>query len=157
MARASILAIALLGGFAALLFGCAGRFDWPMAWACLAAQVAFTVVGFVVLDPELIRERARPSPGFDRVDAALASTAFVAFGLLPLAVAGLDVGHLHASPPLPLALRLAALAACAVGQAFSLWAAVRNPFFSDFVRIQTDRGHRVVADGPYAWVRHPGY
>jgi len=25
------------------------------------------------------------------------------------------------------------------------------------VRIQTDRGHTVVSNGPYHWVRHPGY
>jgi protein-S-isoprenylcysteine O-methyltransferase Ste14 len=25
------------------------------------------------------------------------------------------------------------------------------------VRIQTERGHRVIDRGPYAWVRHPGY
>ena len=25
------------------------------------------------------------------------------------------------------------------------------------VRIQTDRGHKVVSSGPYRWMRHPGY
>ena len=25
------------------------------------------------------------------------------------------------------------------------------------VRIQTDRGHKVVSSGPYRWLRHPGY
>ena len=34
---------------------------------------------------------------------------------------------------------------------------VVNPFFEKTVRIQTDRGHRVVDTGPYAYVRHPGY
>jgi protein-S-isoprenylcysteine O-methyltransferase Ste14 len=32
-----------------------------------------------------------------------------------------------------------------------------NNFFSRVVRIQTDRGHYVVQDGPYRFVRHPGY
>jgi protein-S-isoprenylcysteine O-methyltransferase Ste14 len=32
-----------------------------------------------------------------------------------------------------------------------------NRFFSAVVRIQKDRGHRVVDQGPYAIVRHPGY
>lgn len=32
-----------------------------------------------------------------------------------------------------------------------------NRFFSAVVRIQDDRGHRVVDSGPYAVVRHPGY
>ena len=32
-----------------------------------------------------------------------------------------------------------------------------NRFFSGTVRIQTERGHRVVTGGPYRFVRHPGY
>jgi protein-S-isoprenylcysteine O-methyltransferase Ste14 len=32
-----------------------------------------------------------------------------------------------------------------------------NPFFSQVVRIQTDRGHTVAMGGAYRWVRHPGY
>jgi protein-S-isoprenylcysteine O-methyltransferase Ste14 len=28
---------------------------------------------------------------------------------------------------------------------------------SGTVRIQQERGHRVVSSGPYRWVRHPGY
>jgi protein-S-isoprenylcysteine O-methyltransferase Ste14 len=32
-----------------------------------------------------------------------------------------------------------------------------NRFFSSVVRVQSDRGHRVIDTGPYAVVRHPGY
>ena len=32
-----------------------------------------------------------------------------------------------------------------------------NPFFEGTVRLQTERGQRVVDSGPYAKVRHPGY
>jgi protein-S-isoprenylcysteine O-methyltransferase Ste14 len=31
-----------------------------------------------------------------------------------------------------------------------------NRFFANTVRIQTERGHKVVCTGPYALVRHPG-
>ena len=44
-----------------------------------------------------------------------------------------------------------------MGYAFSLWAMRVNPFFATVVRIQSERGHRVVDQGPYRWVRHPGY
>ena len=37
------------------------------------------------------------------------------------------------------------------------WAAWVNPFFSPAVRIQAERGQRVIRAGPYAIVRHPGY
>ncbi len=32
-----------------------------------------------------------------------------------------------------------------------------NAYFSQVVRLQPDRGQRVVNNGPYAWVRHPAY
>jgi protein-S-isoprenylcysteine O-methyltransferase Ste14 len=32
-----------------------------------------------------------------------------------------------------------------------------NRFFSSIIRIQRERGHHVVTQGPYRWVRHPGY
>ena len=32
-----------------------------------------------------------------------------------------------------------------------------NPYFSSTVRIQKERGHQVVTDGPYRIVRHPSY
>ncbi len=43
------------------------------------------------------------------------------------------------------------------GAALFSWSMVVNPFFEKTVRIQTDRGHRVIDTGPYAFVRHPGY
>jgi len=41
--------------------------------------------------------------------------------------------------------------------ALASWALIENRYFSGMVRIQTDRGHRVVSSGPYRWIRHPGY
>jgi protein-S-isoprenylcysteine O-methyltransferase Ste14 len=37
------------------------------------------------------------------------------------------------------------------------WATSVNKVFEPLVRIQTDRGHKVVDTGPYVIVRHPGY
>ena len=37
------------------------------------------------------------------------------------------------------------------------WAMMANPFFEPTVRIQKERGHRVITSGPYKIVRHPGY
>jgi protein-S-isoprenylcysteine O-methyltransferase Ste14 len=37
------------------------------------------------------------------------------------------------------------------------WAMSVNKFFEASVRIQEDRGHHVISDGPYRYVRHPGY
>jgi protein-S-isoprenylcysteine O-methyltransferase Ste14 len=34
---------------------------------------------------------------------------------------------------------------------------MENRFFSGTVRLQPERGQRVVSSGPYRWIRHPGY
>ena len=32
-----------------------------------------------------------------------------------------------------------------------------NRFFSPVVRIQEERGHHLITEGPYRFIRHPGY
>jgi protein-S-isoprenylcysteine O-methyltransferase Ste14 len=73
-----------------------------------------------------------------------------------LIVAGLDIRH-GWSPRVPPTLQVAALAVAAGGNLISIWATAVNKFYSRFVRIQKERGHVVVSDGPYRYVRHPGY
>lgn len=70
--------------------------------------------------------------------------------------AGLDV-RFGASPGFPLPFQAGALCLVLAGLALGNWAMLANPFFSGIVRIQSERGHRVVSTGPYRWLRHPGY
>lgn len=44
-----------------------------------------------------------------------------------------------------------------IGTGILTWAESVNRFFEPVVRIQTERGHKVIDAGPYAIVRHPGY
>ena len=57
-------------------------------------------------------------------------------------------------PPLAL---LVGVVVGALSAALIAWAMHSNKFFSSIVRIQKDRGHVVVANGPYRFIRHPGY
>ena len=41
--------------------------------------------------------------------------------------------------------------------ALGTWAQAINRFFEPGVRIQRERGHRVITICPYRFVRHPGY
>jgi protein-S-isoprenylcysteine O-methyltransferase Ste14 len=59
--------------------------------------------------------------------------------------------------PLPAWVRLSGGFVFILGYALVLWAMYANKFFSQVVRIQTERGHVAVTDGPYRIVRHPGY
>lgn len=150
----SALLVALL---AASLFLPAGTVAWPMAWALLAVYSAFVVLALGMVDRQLLEERARPSAGFDWGDAALASVGFLFLYPCAMAVAGLDAVRFGWSPELPLWLKVAGLCVFAAAYGIALWAMLANPFFSTFVRVQTERKHQVVSTGPYAWVRHPGY
>jgi protein-S-isoprenylcysteine O-methyltransferase Ste14 len=92
-----------------------------------------------------------------RCQILLASISFLFLFPITSASAGLDVGRLGWSPPLPLSLRLLALLLFTLGNVLGGWAMATNRFFSTFVRIQKDRSHEVVTGGPYRYVRHPGY
>jgi protein-S-isoprenylcysteine O-methyltransferase Ste14 len=41
--------------------------------------------------------------------------------------------------------------------AFIMWVFRENSFAAPVVKMQTERDHRVVSSGPYAFVRHPMY
>lgn len=136
------------------------EWGWWQAWVFAALYILGFAVSRVLAarrHPELIAERARSlcrqdAEPWDRLLAPLATGA----GVLILVVAGLD-GRLAWSPPVSLPIRLLSLAVLLAGYALGSYALVENPFFSGVVRIQAERGHRVVSSGPYRWVRHPGY
>jgi protein-S-isoprenylcysteine O-methyltransferase Ste14 len=106
------------------------------------------------VDPTLIKERFRPGPGGKDY-----TTAIVFLLLAPgqFVVAALDVGRFHWSDTVPPAVQVIGLLATAAAMAVMVWASAVNRFFSSVIRIQTDRGHRVVTGGPYRFVRHPAY
>ncbi len=157
MLRAVIQVSLFYLSFAAILFGAAGTLNWPMAWAFLGIHLAFAVATMMLADPGLIDERTRIRSGTKGWDLAFVGACILLFFPITLLIAGLDTGRFQWSPPLPMALQMLALVVFAAGMAFSCWAMVCNKFFAPFVRIQVDRGHYVVTQGPYAYVRHPGY
>lgn len=146
--------VAYLAGTAAVVFLCAGRWDLPFVWAYFGLWLVAGTVGAVLADPGLARERMRPGPG--GTDYVIMVFVFpLWFGAY--ALAGLDVGRLHWTANVPLAVQVLCLVVVGAGLAVITWAVVVNRFFSSVIRIQRDRGHRVVTGGPYRYVRHPGY
>ena len=141
---------------AAALFVPAGSLRWPMAWAFLALFVGFAVVSLLILSRSLIVERSHLLARGERSDVRIS----VAFALLlypgTMLACGLD-RRFGWSPPLPALVEALALGVFLAGYVFALQAMRANPFFSAAVRIQSDRGHRLVDRGPYRLVRHPGY
>jgi protein-S-isoprenylcysteine O-methyltransferase Ste14 len=72
-------------------------------------------------------------------------------------VAAFDVGRLHWLHSVPLAARWICLVLFARAMALEMWAMIVNPFFAPEIRLQSERGHVLVAGGPYRLLRHPGY
>jgi protein-S-isoprenylcysteine O-methyltransferase Ste14 len=142
---------------AAALFWSAGRLDWWPAWAALAVMAAWTAAMALLLfvTPDLLAERLGLGKGAKRWDIAivriLGNVTFVRY-----IVAGLDQRY-GWTGGFPVAVQFGALVICVLGYALFVWAAARNRFFSQIVRIQSERGHTVVSAGPYELVRHPAY
>ena len=143
----------VLIGAAAALFASAGTFAIAAFWVYLAILATVFVASFAMLDPGLLRERMRPGGKPPPLGLKL----FTVVLLLHLIVAGFDRGRLHLSDGIPPWLQATGLAVVAAAYALVLWAMRVNRFFSSVVRIQFDRGQRVVTTGPYSFIRHPGY
>jgi len=132
----------------------------PRAWVFFGATFLYLSMSTVALyrySPELLVQRLRMRRGGSKTwDEVLMRACNLTVMLIVPVVAGLDVGRyqwsrlgvLHAGVGLLLFI---------VSSVLINWAMIENPHFEPTVRIQEDRGHRVVTTGPYGIVRHPGY
>jgi len=140
-----------------ILFLGSGRLEWVWAWLFLGFSVLQILVNFIFMwriSPELIVERAEGSKGtkpWDRKIAAISALLWLAVFL----VAALD--ERWAWSTVPLWVNLFGFALLIIGAFLVSWAMLTNAYFSTAVRVQDDRGHTVVTEGPYRIVRHPGY
>jgi protein-S-isoprenylcysteine O-methyltransferase Ste14 len=143
----------------ALLFVPAGTLHWPAAWAFLAAIAVLGLTGGLWLaktDPALLAERMRPMMQQDQP--AADKKFMLVFGFVALVwflAIGLDV-RFH-GPRVPLPLQALGWAMLLLSLGFIMWVMRENSFAAPVIKLQTERGHRVVSSGPYAWVRHPMY
>jgi len=111
------------------------------------------VAAFALLDRGLLQERMRPGGRPTPLGLRLLNVIL----LLHWVIAGLDRGRLHWTNTVPVWLQALGVFLVTAGYVLVFWAMLVNRFFSSVVRIQSDRGQRVVTGGPYAFVRHPGY
>lgn len=153
----AVLWIALI---AVLLFVPAGTADWPQAWVFLAE---FVVVGAAITvwlarhDPGLLKERMggafqKGQSLADRVFMSVMVTSW--YGWLVLMALDARRWKFSHMPP-----ALNGIGAILVPLGFIfVWRVFReNSFAAPVVRIQSERGQRVIDTGPYAMVRHPMY
>jgi protein-S-isoprenylcysteine O-methyltransferase Ste14 len=155
--RVAILFLVLL----LLPFPIAGSWDWWGAWANGLLLIVFFIISRLIVarrHPDLLVERGRFMAHEDIKpwDKILGLLVGLVGAVLTIVVAGLDF-RLGWRPQVSLPVVLIGLAGVILGNLLASWAVVANRFFSGVVRIQKERGHVVVEDGPYRYVRHPGY
>lgn len=144
----------ITASLSALLFFAAGTSRIASLRAYLALFSVWLLVTMLAVDPRLAQERSHPrSPG---INDGLRFAAGFLF-LLTLTVAAFFAGHSRLGINVPSPLRHAALVVFALSGSLQTWAMIANPFFSPVVRLQTEAAHRVISNGPYKFMRHPGY
>jgi protein-S-isoprenylcysteine O-methyltransferase Ste14 len=160
VAQLTIKTAVWLAGMALLLFISAGTWRWPEGWVYLAELgVIGTAVGVWLAhyDPGLLAERmsgifARSQRGWDRILMSI----FVVLWIGSLVLSALDAVRFHWSQ-VPIWLQAAGAVLVALGYYVFYLTFRENSYAAPTVKIQSERGHRVVSTGPYAMVRHPMY
>jgi protein-S-isoprenylcysteine O-methyltransferase Ste14 len=143
---------------AVMLFLAAGTLSWIAGWAMVIVMTGWVISTAIVVMPrypELLAERTGPKKGAKTWDTALLSVYGVAMMIMWI-VAGLDFRNGWSSGIGPAA-QIGAMLIVIAAYGLVVWATGTNAFFSQVVRIQTERGHTAVSTGPYQYVRHPAY
>ena len=145
--------------FILFMFLPAGTWAWTKGWLFIGVFLGTLAVVALYLwrvNPEVMVARTGFHEGTKRWDKILLCFLFAAvYAIVP--VAALDDGRFHW---FPVPWWVCGVGYCTVpGSALGIitWAEAVNKFFEITVRLQTDRGHKVIDTGPYAVVRHPGY
>ena len=146
--------------FALALFISAGTFRWIAGWCFLLLFFGFVVIISLWLlkhDPGLLRERMtglrRPDQKkWDRILMSLVCIFFIFWlVMMPLDAVRFQLSHASVWIQVTGALIL-------IFSLYVFYLVIReNPYLSSAIRIQKDRGQKVVSTGPYHYIRHPYY
>lgn len=144
---------------AVTFFLAAGRLDLFRAWLTFGIHLLGAIAGAALMwrfAPGLANQRASIREGTKEWDKIILLMFFSLHLLVIPVVAGLDVGRFGWSR---LGLNFAVAGIVLYSAFFFLfyWAMLSNEYFEGTSRIQGERGHKVVANGPYRFIRHPGY
>ncbi|MCU1261298.1 MAG: hypothetical protein JWO80_4183 [Bryobacterales bacterium] len=140
------------------LFGSSGQLTWNRGWICTVLYLGGLHTTRAVLkrlNPGLLEQRQAPmrkdTKPFDKIFMRV----FLSLTIVQPVIAGLDVRFNGA--PMPFWTVYPGIGLFIVSATLITWVLVKNPHAESSVRIQEDRGHTVVASGPYRFVRHPMY
>jgi protein-S-isoprenylcysteine O-methyltransferase Ste14 len=147
--------------FPALVLGISGDLTWPEGWIFSVWFVLLCYSTILYLnkeDPALLAERyKKPGTGNEEGWDKYVVVGLVVGFTLWIVIMPLDAKRFGWSPAFPLWLKGLGMAGL-VGSFFLFFRSYTdNTYLSPLVRIQEDRGQRVVSTGVYGFVRHPMY
>lgn len=140
------------------LFGGSGDLTWRRGWLCTLLYLGALITCRTIVNrrnPGLLEQREtairQDTKPFDKAFLRI----FLSLTILQPFIAGLDKRFNGA--PMPLGTVYPGIVLFTIAATLITWVLTENPHAESSVRIQTDRGHHVVASGPYRLVRHPMY
>ncbi|TPK93491.1 MULTISPECIES: isoprenylcysteine carboxylmethyltransferase family protein [unclassified Mesorhizobium] len=147
------------GLMAALLFVSAGTLHWTGAWVYVVVMVGLSLTMGVALarrDPGLMNERLRPPIQKTQTAADKILLSILLLGIFAwLALMGLDFRF--GWSPVPVWVQAIGVLVLLIGIWVCYLTMLENSFAAPVVKIQDERGQRVITTGPYSYVRHPMY
>ena len=158
MTRGKAVVASYMGvlAYAGFIFLAAGKFRYRQGIIYVITALAGATLTHAL-------ERGNSNLSVDRVtmagagqlwDKRILGTLFLA-SLITFVVAGLDSGRFGWSEPMPAWMTIAGVSLMVGGQCLFAVSRRVNRYFSSTVRIQS--GHAVCDQGPYRFIRHPGY
>jgi protein-S-isoprenylcysteine O-methyltransferase Ste14 len=147
--------------FPVILFFLSGDWRWTEGWifSILFCSFSFaTVVYLYVRDPALLNERfgSPVQKGQKSWDKIWLASFFLGF-LVWFAIMPLDAKRFGWSPAFPLWIKILGLLLFILAFIVLFSALKENTFAAPVVKMQKERGHRVISTGLYGVLRHPMY
>jgi len=139
----------------------AGDWRWTEAWifSIIFCLMSFTIVVYLyVKDPALLNERfgSPVQKGQQAWDKVLISVFFLGF-VVWFAIMPLDARRYRWSPEFPLWMKALGTLLFLLAFIILFGALKENTFAAPVVKMQKDRGQKVISSGLYGLVRHPMY
>jgi protein-S-isoprenylcysteine O-methyltransferase Ste14 len=144
---------------ACAFFTLAWRVDIIQAWVYFGLFVLLGLSNIALLaryNMELLNERGKTQADVHRSEKVITPLFLLFTHVIAPAVAGIEVGRLHTEHQHVITMG-AGIALLVVAGLLENWATYVNRFYERSIRLQTDRHQTVVSNGPYSFVRHPGY
>ena len=147
--------------FPAMLLFLGGDWRWTEGWVYSILFYVMCSANLLYLhfkDPALLKERfgspvQKEQKPWDKV---LLMLFFIEF-LVSFAIMPLDARRFHWSPEFPLWIKIAGALLLTLGLVMVFEALRENTFAAPVVKMQKERGQKVISTGMYGVIRHPMY